>query len=157
MDARNAVILSAIQTLKGDSTLTTLVRGPIQDDRDPSPVNYPPNIRIDFVPSRNLRGIDQSPIVIGDLVLYVRTNHDQATQASGPAAGTILMSDETAIIARIDKLLLVNTTTLPAQSDTEWSWAFGRTARSDPAKYDAKGKEARAVLAYAIVARGTAI
>lgn len=151
MDARLAVITSAISRINGDSTLAGLLRGPTQDVRDPSRVDYWPQVTIDFVVNRNLRGAvvadtsKPATIVVGDLVFYILTNRDLAPT----------LTEEAQIAARIDRVLMIEQPTLDSQtSGTQWKWYFGRTAKSDPSKFTAGPKEQKAALAYAIVARG---
>ena len=137
MDARLAVITSAISRINGDSTLAGLLRGPTQDVRDPSRVDYWPQVTIDFVVNRNLRGITVS-------------DTNKATLIFAPT-----QSEEAQISARIDRLLMTESPALDSQtSGTQWKWYFGRTAKSDPSKFTAGPKEQKAALAYAIVARG---
>jgi hypothetical protein len=153
MDARLAVVTSAISRINGDSTLAGLLRGPTQDVRDPSRVDYWPQVTVDFVPNRTLRGVVVSDplkaalIVVGDLVIYIQTNRDFAPT----------QSEEAQIAARIDRLLMIDSPTLADQTGgTQWNWYFGRTAPSDANKYTAGPKEQKAICAYAIVARGVA-
>lgn len=155
MDARTAIILSAKKAIDADSGLQALLRDNTQDVSDPSRVVHWPHIKLDFVTTRNLRGINREQIVVGELVFNVYTNRDQTPQTSGDGSGTVVMTDEYKIIARLAKVFAVDYPALSSQSGDGWTWTMSKIAPGDPPQFQRGAKEAHAVVAYAVSAVGT--